>query len=374
MVDITNVVNVSVSQAPRGLRPYNVNDVMFISNETPIKTVTGYSIYVSARDVATDWGTESETYKQALALFSQTPNILAGNGSLLISPMVKVGEVLETPVEALNRVSSLVYFGGFLFVGALTDEQALAVSDAVQTMDTIFMLSSNTVDSLTESTGLFAKIADKNNYKTKCLLYTQTGTKEALSAYMGRAFSVNFSAQNSTITMNLKDLNGVLPDNTITQTIYNRCQVLGVDLYTSYNGLPKVVSNGNPWFFDDFYNQLWFIQTVKVTVFNTLAQTSTKIPQTESGMNILKNSIKAVCDLAIYNRFSAPGRWTSPDTFGNQEDFLRNILDIGYYIYSLPITEQLKAEREQRKAPPIQVAIKQAGAIHSANLILSFNA
>ena len=53
-----------------------------------------------------------------------------------------------------------------------------------------------------------------------------------------------------------------------------------------------------------------------------------------------------------------------------EEDFDRNITEHGYYIYSLPIAEQDQAEREARIAPVIQTAIKRAGAIHEADLIV----
>ena len=174
--------------------------------------------------------------------------------------------------------------------------------------------------------------------------------------------------------MNLKDLVGVSPDSTVTEAIYQNAEQLGVDMYVAYNGLPKIVSNGNPLYFDDIYNRLWFELTMRVELFNALATTSTKIPQTETGMNNLKSAARAVCQRGVYNGFMAPGTWNGTDTFGDQDDFYRNIEDFGFYVYSAPVSQQSQSERETRVAPVVQVACKQAGAIHKMNLIINFEA
>ena len=69
----------------------------------------------------------------------------------------------------------------------------------------------------------------------------------------------------------------------------------------------------------------------------------------------------------------APGSWTSSETFGDPVIFANNILTRGYYIYSLPIVQQSSVEREERKAPLVQIAIKRAGAIHTSDVIVLVN-
>jgi hypothetical protein len=70
----------------------------------------------------------------------------------------------------------------------------------------------------------------------------------------------------------------------------------------------------------------------------------------------------------------APGSWELPNFFGSQTDFLRNISDIGYYIYSIPVSQQAATDRAARRAPLIQIAAKEAGAIHSASVLVSIDA
>ena len=112
-------------------------------------------------------------------------------------------------------------------------------------------------------------------------------------------------------------------------------------------------------------------KALEVSGFNYLRKTNTKIPQTETGMTGLKNAYETKCVQAVRNGLSAPGKWNDSIPFGNPEDFLRNIEEKGYYIYSTPIAQQSQAEREQRIAPLVQIAVKLAGAFHGSNVIIN---
>jgi len=78
MLDLSNVINIAVSQAPVGLGAYNVNNVALFTEETPLVAFpsAGYVPYVSATAVGTDFGTTTKTYKMAVAFFSQNLNAL----------------------------------------------------------------------------------------------------------------------------------------------------------------------------------------------------------------------------------------------------------------------------------------------------------
>lgn len=385
MVDISNVINTSISQAPAGLEGYNVNSFLYLSAVQPVSkwNTETYRIYKAVTDVGKDFGTDSSTYKDAVMIFSQKPNLLAGNGYLVIAPLIVTGEspseVVESLSDALNRVKAQIYFGGWMTNKKAEAEEVIAAAQLNETLESIYLLGSGDAADFTADTGLFDKVSKLSLSRTKLLYYGDStenldNMRGFVAAYAGRGFSVNFAAQNSTITMNLKDLVGVSPDSTVTEAIYQNAEQLGVDMYVAYNGLPKIVSNGNPLYFDDIYNRLWFELTMRVELFNALATTSTKIPQTETGMNNLKSAARAVCQRGVYNGFMAPGTWNGTDTFGDQDDFYRNIEDFGFYVYSAPVSQQSQSERETRVAPVVQVACKQAGAIHKMNLIINFEA
>ena len=190
-----------------------------------------------------------------------------------------------------------------------------------------------------------------------------------------RAFAVNYNGSNTTITMNLKDLIGIQADTNINETILAQAAAVGADCFVSLEGLAKVMSNPqNGMYFDQITNQIWFVNTIQRNTFNVLATTRTKVPQTDAGLESIMKAIRNVCVQAVTNGMLAPGEWNSNDYFGTQEDFLRNIREFGYYIYHQPVAEQAQSEREQRKAPQFQVAAKEAGAVHSENILVYIEA
>ena len=282
----------------------------------------------------------------------------------------------ETYSQAITRLASQLYFNGIITSRNLSTSEAVEASNTVQALqpERILYIESNDLTAVNQG-AMFTQIAQSNNY-TKPLLYTygdnsQLNAKLFMAAYVSRLFSVNYAGSNTTITMNLKDLAGIVADTNISETILAKCVSLGVDVFPSVEGLPKVLSNRRGSFFiDQVQNSIWFKNAIQRAVFNTLAQTRTKIPQTEPGMQILINAISDVERQAVANGYLAPGKWNSPDTFGDLDDFHRNIEENGYYNYHQPVALQAQSEREQRKAPLVQIAGKEAGAIHSANILI----
>lgn len=383
---ISYVVSATAITPARGLEPLKLSTILLLTDEVPANDLTGsYMIARTASAIAQQWGTETEVAQQAQAIFSQQPNILANDGYVIVAPFNNTPEsggdpaVQETFTAAITRLASEIYFEGILTTRAVTDEEAVAASNLVQSMNNrILMLPASSVNALTAETGLFTKI--ENNTKTIPVLYTlgENDDEAALNArlfaaaYLSRGLAVNYNGSNTTMTMNLKDLIGIPADTNISETILNQCVALGVDCFPSIEGLAKVISNRHGgMYFDQVANQIWFLNTIQRAVFNTLAQTQTKIPQTEAGLEKLTKAIRNVCNQGVTNGFIAPGTWNSTDTFGNYEDFYRNIEEFGYYIYHQPVVEQAQSEREQRQAPLYQIAAKEAGAIHSANIIIT---
>lgn len=369
-ISIANVINVSVQVPPAGLAPYSINNLVCFTKDTPVVSQPNpYSVYASASAVAADWGTGSNTYAAALAVFGQSPNILTGGGFFIVIPMLS----LETLASAIVRAESYTYYGGFSYAYTLASGEAAAAATVATTERKLFFVSSHLETDL-QSGGLFYTIQSATETQARCLFYTDSSNEYAYRwAYAGRAMSVNFSASNTTMTMQLKQLAGVPADSGLTQTMLAEAKTVGADIYASVAGRSSVLSYGANGFYDDIYNLNWIVGALQVAGFNYLATTSTKVPQTEAGMDGLKGAYRAVCGQAVANQFVAPGKWTSADTFGNPVDFTRNISDFGYYIYSAPVAAQLPSDRANRQAPAVQIAIKYAGAIHTSDVLVYLN-
>lgn len=473
-LELTNIVTVSVSQTPQGIGEYNTSNLAIFSDEAFDSGTfgsDGYKIYLEPAEVGVDFGTESRTYKMALSVFSQQPNILAGNGYLVVIPMqveeqlvefdanpaagtfeLNYGLLVSDPIDwdataaevqtilrdltgleevvvsgainstdgllvkffgiegsinlltvtnntlatggsdpvavtvsedvagetyaaAITRTKDLVQYFGLLPSFVLTEVSVLASAAVIQPLNKIggvVQFNPLTVD----PAGTLDLLRTGGFSKSRGLFYGGTEVEALVmsAAYFGRGLSTNFAGSNTTQTMHLKDLIGVQPDSTMTQTLLNKCQVAGADVYASFQGVPKVFTSGANSFFDQVYNLQWLVGALQVAGFNYLAQSSTKIPQTENGMDGLKGAYRAVCEQALTNLYAAPGRWNSATTFGNQADFLENIEQRGYYIFSTPIAAQSQAAREDREAPIVQIAIKEAGAVQSSNVLVYINA
>lgn len=376
-IPISYVVSATAVTPARGLEPLKLSTILLLTDEEPANSITEpYMISRTATAIAQQWGTETEVAKQAQTIFSQQPNILANNGYVIVAPYENAD---ETYSQAITRLAGEIYFEGILTTRTVTDDEAVAASTLVQSMNNrILMLPASSVNALTAETGLFAKVA--SNTRTKCVLYTLGEDEETAAlnarlfaaAYLSRGFAVNYSGSNTTITMNLKDLVRIQADTNISEGILSQCVAIGADCFPSIEGLPKVISNRQGgMYFDQVTNQIWFLNAIQRAVFNILAQTNTKIPQTEAGLEKITKAIRQVCNQGVTNGFIAPGTWNSSDTFGVYADFYRNIEEFGYYIYHQPVSEQLQSEREQRKAPLYQIAAKEAGSVHQANIIIT---
>ena len=465
-VSINNVINISVSASQTGAGKYNTSNLACFSTEPFASTFgkDGYKIYLGATDVGIDFGTGSNTYKQALAVFSQQSNILAGGGYFVVIPkivnkdvtfddvavsgqyklnhagetsgflqfdadiatiqtalrlvpgmeavtvtgaaqayvingilglitvsdndmvngaaadvlpVITAGATGETLGEAITRTLGLVQYFGSMASDAVIEADGLAAAAIVQPEKKVLFVVSKTPADI--DPGGYLDLLRTGNLDHTRGLYYDNGAVDDVSAlifmasYAGRALSTNFSGSNTTQTQHLKDMIGVQPDSTIGETLLAKAQAAGADVYPSIQGVPKLFTSGANEFFDNVYNLLWFVGDLEINGFNHLATTSTKIPQTEDGMDGLKKAYRQSCKQGITNQFLAPGAWTSPDTFGNQGDFLQNILQLGYYMFSIPIAQQSPAEREARNAPLLQIAVKYAGAMHDSNVIININ-
>ena len=287
----------------------------------------------------------------------------------------------ETTAMAIARLAEQIYTQGILSTRNLSDSEAIEASNVVEGMKNNILFLTDISTNTLNAGGLFNTL--KDNVQTRKLLYLTGATTDEqranaklfAAAFASRGLSVNYNGSNSTITMTYKDLSGVPVDTNINETILSQCEIIGADVYCSIEGLAKVISfKQGGQYFDELTNQIWLRTTIETAVANALFTTRTKIPQTTQGVNSLINAIYGVLNQAVINGMCAPGKWNSTDTFGVYADFHRGIRTLGYYVYFTPIAEQSQADREARKCPVISIAVKSAGAIEHANIMIYIEA
>lgn len=204
--------------------------------------------------------------------------------------------------------------------------------------------------------------------------FTQYSSTNAFAAVsiLGRAFSVDFTGSNTTLTIKFKQEPGVTAEN-LTTTQAATLKSKNCNVFVQYNNDTSIIQEGvmaNGYFFDEVHGADWLQNDVQTAVYNLLYTSPTKIAQTDAGVNQILSTVARRLEQAVTNGFVAPGQWDGPG-FGalNSGDFLSK----GYYLYAPPVATQSQAARESRVAPTIQAAIKLAGAVHKANIIVNVN-
>ena len=478
-IALSNTANITLASVPSGVAEPSINSIALFTIETPSQT-GAYTAHVSSSTVEKLYGTSSLTYKMAQAIFSQTPNLRTGDGTLYVIPYVgtsatsatwtspditsaistfqavtngslkltldggtavqvtgldfsnvqnvaDIAAVLngagfdmfveattngvkftskrfgsessisfssasagtdiggsaylngsggtvvagvdstsqETLAEAIARVKDTISFGGVLTTQVVDNADIATIATAVQPENMLYI---EGTCSLANIAILGNTIKSAGDTHTHIIAYSNgiADMKCAIAAAMSRALSVNWAGVNTANTLNLKQLATIQPDLNLDQTYFNNAKQYGVDIYGSTQGYSCYYSFDNGAFIDEIVMNMFLKSKLEVAIFNALATTNTKVPQTEAGVAVVKSAIQNVLTQGTKNGYIAAGKWNSPaNRFGNVEDFDANIEQHGTYIYSQPVAQQSQADREARKCPLIQIAVKRSGAIHS---------
>lgn len=301
-------------------------------------------------------------------------NILAladGTGATIVQGAADDTLSAETKEEALNALKAEVNFKGYMFIDNPTDVESDTLAEWSQANDTLgYDVFDDPTNLEVDPTNVVwdIKLSGYTNYR---MMYSKAGNRKLAASYMARAHTVNFNAENSALTMHLKTLSVAAEE--YTQTQITAAKTVGLDIYTTIKQTPAVLTSGANDFVDNRYNLIAFVDAVQTDMFNVLKATGTKIPQTRRGVNQLVDQGEQTSRLFVRAGVFAPGEWSSPDTFGDLDTFKQNIRDNGFYWLAGSLAGQPQADRAARKSPVLQAAVKNAGAVHSADIIINFN-
>lgn len=280
----------------------------------------------------------------------------------------------EECVQVLADKSGQWYGLTFAASTMPTDDQLVAVAGFVEAASRSRVMGITVADPRTASSVYTLDIASR----LKALGYDRTivqyssSNPYAVCSILGRAFTVNFSANRSCITLMYKGEPGVVAE-TLSESQANALKAKNCNVFVNYDNGTAIIQHGtvaSGAFFDEIHGLDWLTDAIQTECWNLLYQSKTKIPQTEEGVGQFLCACSKVCQGGVGNGLLAPGVWNA-DGFGQlrRGDYLPK----GYYLYSQPIVDQSQSEREERKAPPIQVAAKLAGAIHIVDVQIDVN-
>ncbi|NBI40158.1 DUF3383 family protein [[Haemophilus] felis] len=276
----------------------------------------------------------------------------------------KISQALFNVAEVNNN------WYGFTFAAQLTDDQIEICAKYAQANTKLFGVNVIRPDGLEwKTTNIFKKLYDAQLDHTLAIF--DKDDLYAASSALARLLSVNFAANNSTMTLKFKTQPGITADD-VTATEHNKAKRLGINTYTYYDDVAMLaegtVIGGK--FADEIVILDWFTDAVQKEVFARLYKSPTKIPLTDKGQAVLISAVEKVCLEGINNGAFAPGQWTG-DSFGSLKT--GDYLEKGYYVWAAPMDTLSDSDREQRRATPIQTAVKLAGAIHFVDVIVNYN-
>lgn len=257
---------------------------------------------------------------------------------------------------------------GLMFAKVLTDDQIVEIAKWTEARIKLFGFTTKDSDILDPGTDNIGKKLMDLKLDRTFWTYDNDDPYQVASAF-SRAFTVNFTMENSTITLKFKQLPGTTPVN-LTPAQANAIEAVNGNYY-SYFGDSAMLANGimaSGRYFDEVHGCDWLQNAIETNVFGVM-YTAPKIPQTDKGVTRLVQAAEQAGREAVRCGLAAPGQWNGEDLGEIKNgDFLAK----GFYVYALPIREQNQSDREARKAPPIQMLVKGAGAIHSADIAVTF--
>lgn len=277
-------------------------------------------------------------------------------------------ESIADSLDALQQKNPSWY--GFTFTKELTEQNIKDAAAWAETQVKIFGFTTSASNVLDAGvTSDIASFMKSNLYDRTFCIWDNDDPYQIVSAF-ARAFTVNFNEQNSTITLKFKLLPGTTPV-LLTETQRQALVAKNCNYYTYFGDSAMlaegVMSSGK--FFDERHGLDWLQNAIETNVFGYLYTRTTKVPQTDKGVAALVQQVEKALREAVNNGLLAPGVWNGMD-LGEVKS--GEFLPKGFYVYAQPVAEQNQSDREARKAPPIQVIAKGAGAIHFVDITVTF--
>ncbi|EAA7710803.1 DUF3383 domain-containing protein [Salmonella enterica subsp. enterica serovar Kingston] len=374
---LNRVTNVTVTLSARAAQGRNFGSMLILGNSTVIPITERLRLYSDPADIGDDFGVDSEEYKAAVVWFSQSPRPTQLYVGRWIDSLTSAESgPTETLLQAVNTLLDYnSWYGLHLAVPVADypdDADLISVSSAIEsaTVSRILAITSSEADILSSAveTDLATKLKAAK-YSRTYIQYSSTSPYAALSAF-GRAFTVNFTGSNTTITLKFKQLPGITYE-TIGTSQANALEAKNCNVYVYYENDTAILEQGvmcNGDFFDERHGLDWLQNAVQTADYNTLYTSTTKIPQTDAGTTTRIANIEKVLDVADKSGLFAPGIWTGGPMgqLGTGDTLTK-----GYYTWADTVDNQLQTDREARKGVPIQVAAKLAGAVHYGDVAIT---
>lgn len=378
------VVNIIVNLAARSAVRKAFNLPLIVGETDLISPQERIKIYSGLAEMLQDgFDTEDRLYKAAALIFGQnkqTQRLAVGCiGEITIPAEDETPAITrkETPVEtfaACREVDGEWYVGIYCAPATKADHLACAEYFEAIKPNSLYAYTTGDTDTLNNAdNNIFAAIKAKNYRRSLGQFSTQHA--DAVCAIIGWAMGAMSGLVNSAYTLAYKTTKGVATENAnaafASQSV-EKIKANNGNVYINRGSYYDIFEDGTmadgTWF-DEMIFLDKYQNDMQLAIMDLLYQ-SNKVPQTEAGMTQIIDTIRGVCENMHRVDFIESGIWNASDMLDLKKG---STLPKGYFIQAEPIDTQLQADRDARKAPPIYVSLKLAGAIHHVTVQIDVN-
>ncbi|MCK5126783.1 MAG: DUF3383 family protein [candidate division Zixibacteria bacterium] len=372
---VDNIISILTRISPQGLALANFGLATLFAPETELPA--GFlpdtrRVYNSLTALSVDFVATTETYKAASKWLGGVP----ANNHLIVYGVATADATWTT---TLDKARNQYWWFWSFFTATVYADVGGAVGEIAAWSNTNESMFPNC-----QTTTEAAKIRDPNETTDIATILTTAGYRttytfaHATDPYAGIASAkwlavVNYSGERSTITLEFKKLAGTAAES-LTGTEYNAMRLdtkktvfyTAVDLQGSTDAGRIINTYTHSTFgeyIDDVVNLSAFVNALKVTLYNTLANNVTKVGQDPIGQDLLLGAARSVGEQYILNDYLGPRNYTDPD------DGIEKFTE-GYEILTKPedILDLSGPDLAARKSAPIRMRIFRKGAIHVVNV------
>lgn len=367
VLPLKDIVNVIVNLSPRSAVRSGFNLSLLIGDSKVLSANNRVAVYSGVEAMKNDGFTaEMPEYQAAQIYFSQS----SSPSKVAIGFWDSSNESLAEAIAAC-RAFNLEWWG-CVPLGKTTETGEFISASADDLMDAAF-----TVESSTPNTVMICALANltflgelkAKSYRRTLGIFSDDINKAV--AITGYAMGANTGLANSAYTLKFKKLVGVIAD-PLKESQVSDAEAVNANVYINRGATYDLFEQGTmadgTWF-DEMINLDMLSNNIQLSIMDILSKTA-KIPQTEAGVATIINAFLPDLSNAVKTGFLAPGIWTAPGFMDIEQG---DAIESGYQVMAESIDSQTEADRDARICPPIYVALKLAGAIHSVIIQLNVN-
>lgn len=274
-------------------------------------------------------------------------------------------ETITAALDAIQNRSGDWY--GLIFTKEVRDQANIngelgvrAASNWCQARVKTFFNTTNDLDVLDSvTTNDIASELNQASLNRTMTTFSSYPNEYPSASIAGRAFTVNFSQTNSTLTLKFKQMPGITAEklttsekNALDSKRANACFEVG-----DGNFIFGESYMAGDFFYDEIHGTDWLTDAIETEIYGYLQSRTTKVPYTAKGLNSIEQQMTKVLDQAVTNGLIAAGTTTDGEFLGK-----------GYKITTIAVEDVSNSEKNARQYNGMSFTALGAGAIHGVQI------